>query len=64
MEKETQKTSFSKAFSLKLPIFEPKVENFYHQILKNSVFTVKSDIVKKDSIFEKMRGLDNTIFIA
>ncbi len=41
-KKKPQKPSFSRALSLKLQIFELKVENFHHQILKNSVFTVLS----------------------
>jgi len=44
-KKKLKKPSFSRAISLKLLIFELKVENFYHQILKNSVFAAKSSNV-------------------
>jgi len=33
-KKKPKKPSFSRVLSLKLLIFDPKVENFYHQIIK------------------------------
>jgi len=46
-KKKPKKPGFSRALSLKLPIIEPKVENFSHQILKISVFAAESIIKNK-----------------
>jgi hypothetical protein len=37
-KKNAKKPSFSRALSLKLPVFECKVENLFHQILKKLGF--------------------------